>query len=80
MLSLDLFADINAKSSSWEKNETDGTLEIRLIKDENARWPLLFTNQEDDDKPGKELLWVDKHLQYEEKLDAWLEEQAELSG
>lgn len=71
MLSLSLFDKIDAKASNWTKNATDDTIEIILKKKMYGRWPKLFTNTGDDDKPGKALLWVSKHLEFEPTLVKW---------
>ena len=41
------------------------------MKQNWGRWPKLFKNTEGDTKPQKELLWVDKHLEHEDNLIKW---------
>jgi hypothetical protein len=77
MVYLDLFARIDIKNSKWEKNATDDTIQITLKKQMYGRWPLLFKNTDDDFKPGKALLWVEKHLEFEPQLDRFKKNMAE---
>lgn len=65
---------INQKESTWIWNETDGSIQITIQKQDYRRWPKLFKNEDGDLKPTKELIWVEKHIEHEKSLDWWRED------
>ena len=67
-LHLNLFDNINVTASSWEK-QSMGRIYIHLKKKIRPnRWSKLYLN-DDDDKPGRVMLWKEYHDKYEKSLE-----------
>jgi len=67
-LFLNLFDNVNVSSSSWEK-QSMGKIYIHLKKKILPnRWSKLFLNEEDE-KPGRVMLWKEMHEKYQKSLE-----------